>query len=114
MFVNCVSLGEGGRNYPKKKRKKPKRPLPNLKFAVAFGFFFRFFSAFFGIFRFFVVLFRFFRSELRQKISVKNRVNNEVLGGQELPIITHSMHIKPCKCLMKAILTNKNHLTRTR
>ena len=53
-------------------QKKPKKPVPNLKFAVAFGFFrffrfffgfFRFFSAYFGIFRFFrffVVLFRFF------------------------------------------------------
>ena len=80
MFVNCVSLGEGGRNYPKK-RKKPKKPVPNLKFAVAFGSL-SVFSAFFGIFRFFVVLFPFFRSELRQKFqSFKNRV----LGGQELP-----------------------------
>ena len=56
----------GGGLQPKKNRKKP---VPNFKFAVAFGFFrffsvffgiFRFFSVFFGFFRFFVVLFRFF------------------------------------------------------
>ena len=61
----------GGCN-PKKTEKNRKKPVPNLKFAVAFGFFrffrcfsaffgfFRFFSVFFGFFRFFVVLFRFF------------------------------------------------------
>ena len=81
---------------PKKNRKKP---VPNLKFAVAFGFFrffsvffgfFRFFSVFFGFFRFFVVLFRvfsvFFGLNFDKKFeSFKNHVNNEVLGGQELP-----------------------------
>ena len=36
-------LGGGGLQ-PKKTRKKPKKPVPNLKFAVAFGFFFRFFD----------------------------------------------------------------------
>ena len=48
-----------------KNRKKPKKPVPNFKFAVAFGIF-RYFSVFFsvfvGFFRFFVVLFRFFFS----------------------------------------------------
>ena len=29
-------------------------------------------------------------------------------------LITHLMPIKPCKCLIKAFITNKNHLTRTR
>ena len=67
---NDLYDGGGGCN-PKKNRKKP---VPNLKFVVAFGFFrfffsgifrlfsvfFGFFSVFFGIFRFFVVLFRFF------------------------------------------------------
>ena len=56
---------EGGLQ-PKKTEKNRKKPVPNFKFAVAFGFFrfffgiFRFFSVFFGFFRFFVVLFRFF------------------------------------------------------
>ena len=57
--------GGGGLQPEKKTRKKPKKPVPNLKFAVAFVFF-RYFSVFFGFFgffrffRFFVVLFRFF------------------------------------------------------
>ena len=78
-------MGEGGGGglQPKKTEKNRKKPVPNLKFAVAFGFFgffsafFGFFSVFFGVFRFFfgffrffVVLFRFFRSELRQEIPV--------------------------------------------
>ena len=60
--------------------KKPKKPVPNLKFAVAFGFFF-------GFFRFFVVLFRFFfgLSFDKKFQPFKNHVNNEVLAGQELP-----------------------------
>ena len=47
----------------------------------------RFFSAFFGFFRFFVVLFRvFFGLNFDKKFQpFKNHVNNEVLGGQELP-----------------------------
>ena len=78
MFVCLVILVQrimsqdwGGCNPKKteKNRKNRKKPVPNLKFAVAFGFFrffsaffgfFRFFSVFFGFFRFFVVLFRFF------------------------------------------------------
>ena len=54
-------------------QKKPKKPVPNLKFAVAFGFF-RYFSAFFGFFSVFFgflwYFFGFFRSELRQEIPV--------------------------------------------
>ena len=51
----------GGCN-PKKPKKTEKKPVPNLKFAVAFGFFrfFRLFSVFFGFFRYFSVFFRFF------------------------------------------------------
>ena len=79
-----------------KKPKKTEKTVPNLKFAVAFGFF-RYFSAFFvfffgyfryfsGFFSVFCGTFSVFRSELRQEIPViKNHVNNEVLGGQELP-----------------------------
>ena len=78
----------GGCN-PKKTEKNRKKPVPNLKFEVAFGFFrlFSVFSVFFGLFRFFVVLKRFFRSELRQEIPViqKSCQLNEVLVGQELP-----------------------------
>ena len=76
---------------PKKNRKKP---VPNLKFAVAFGFFrfffgiFRLFSVFFGFFRFFSVFCGtfsvFFGLNFDKKFqSFKNHVNNEVLGGQE-------------------------------
>ena len=78
MFVNCVSLGEGVA-ITKKKRKKPKKPVPNLKFAVAFGFF----VFFFGFLWYF---FGFFGLNFDNKFqSFKNRVNNEVLRGQELP-----------------------------
>ena len=59
-------------------RLQPKKPVPNLKFSV-FSFFF---FVFFGFFVFFPVLFRFFRQEFQP---FKNHVNNEVLGGQELP-----------------------------
>ena len=70
--------GEEGGLQPKKNRKKPKKkPVPNFKFAVAFGIFryfsvffgtFRFFSVFFGFFGFLWYFFGFFRSELRQEI----------------------------------------------
>ena len=75
--------GGGGGCNPKKTEKNRKKPVPNLKFAVAFGFF----SVFFGFFRFFVVLFRFFFGlNFDKKFqSFKNHANNEVLGGQELP-----------------------------
>ena len=75
---------------PKKtERNRKKKPVPNLKFAVAFGFF-RFFSVFFGFFRFFSVFCGtfsvFFGLNFDKKFqSFKNHVNNEVLGGQELP-----------------------------
>ena len=68
--------GVATQKKPKKTEKNRKKPVPNLKFAVAFGFF-RFFSVFFGFFRFFSVFcgtfsvfFGFFRSELRQEIPV--------------------------------------------
>ena len=70
----------GGGCNPKKTEKNRKKPVPNLKFAVAFGFFgffrffrffFRFFSVFFGFFSVFCGTFSvFFRSELRQEIPV--------------------------------------------
>ena len=65
-----------------KKRKNRKKPVPNLKFAVAFCFF----LVFFGFSVFVAYFFGFFGSELRQKFHpFKNHVNNEVLGGPELP-----------------------------
>ena len=55
---------------------QPKKPVPNLKFAVAFGFF-RFFSWSFSVF---------FGLNFDKKFQpFKNCVNNVVLGGQELP-----------------------------
>ena len=64
-------FGGGGGCNPKKTEKpekKPKKPVPNLKFEVAFGFF-RFFSVFFSVFFGFLwYFFGFFRSELRQEI----------------------------------------------
>ena len=65
---------------PKKTEKKTKKTVPNLKFAVAFGFFFQYFSVFCGTFS---VL---FGLNLDKKFQpFKNHVNNEILGGQELP-----------------------------
>ena len=86
----------GGGLQPKKTEKTEKKPVPNLKFAVAFGFFgiFRYFSAFFGFFSVFFGFFGFlwyffgffFGLNFDKKFqSFKNHVNNEVLGGQELP-----------------------------
>ena len=85
-------LGGGGCN-PKKTEKNRKKPVPNLKFAVAFDFFrfffgfFRFFLVFFGFFSVFCGTFSvFFGLNFDKKFqSFKNHVNNEVLGGQELP-----------------------------
>ena len=88
----------GGCNPKKteKNRKKPKKTSPKFEicgsvrfFSVFFGFF-RFFSVFFGIFRFFSVFCGtfsvFFGLNFDKKFqSFKNHVNNEVLGGQELP-----------------------------
>ena len=82
----------GGVATQKKPKKTEKKPVPNLKFAVAFGFF-RYFSAFFGFFRYFSVFSVFcgtfsvfFGLNFDKKFqSFKNHVNNEVLGGQELP-----------------------------
>ena len=65
----------GGCN-PKKPKKKTKKPVLNLKFAVALGFF-RFFCGTFSVF---------FGLNFDKKFQpFKNHVNNEVLGGQELP-----------------------------
>ena len=89
--------GIKGGLQPKKTEKNRKKPVPNLKFAVAFGFFFGFFfgifqlfSVFFGLFRYFSVFCGtfsvFFGLNFDKKFqSLKNHVNNEVLGGKELP-----------------------------
>ena len=79
----------GGVATQKKTGKKPKKPVPNLKFAVVFGFF-RYFSVIFGIFQFFFgflwYFFGFFGLNFDKKFQqFKNHVNNEILGGQELP-----------------------------
>ena len=61
--IDMVRRKIGGLQPKKNRKKKQKKTVPNLKFAVAFGFFrvfIRYFSVFFDIFRFFVVLFRFF------------------------------------------------------
>ena len=51
MFVNCVSLGEGGRNYPKK-TKETEKTTPKFEICCSLrGFFFDFF----GLFRYFSV-----------------------------------------------------------
>ena len=83
--------GGGGGLQPKKNRKNRKKPVPNLKFAVAFGFFryFSVFSVFCGTFSVFFGLN--FDKKFRP---FKNHANNKVLGGQESPNNT-----KPCKCL---------------
>ena len=81
-------MGEGGVATQKNRKK----PVPNLKIAVAFGFFgfFRLFSVFFGFFRCFSFFFRFFFGFLwyffgffglnfdKKFQSFKNHVNNEV------------------------------------
>ena len=99
---------------PKKKRKKNS---PKLKFAVAFGFF-----VFCGIFRFFSVfsVFRgtfsvFYGLNFDKKFQpFKNHVNNDSRSWEAKNcLLTHLMPKEPCKCLIKAIITNKNHLTRT-
>ena len=89
--------------------KKPKKPVPNLKFAVAFGFFRVFFSVFF------VVLFRFFfRLNFDKKFQpFKNCVNNVVLGGQELPNNTLNAY-RALGMSYKSYYNQQEHLTRTR
>ena len=95
MYISCAACKLGGvatQKKPKKTEKNRKKPVPNFKFAVAFGFF-RFFSAFFGFFRFFSVFFGifwffsvfcgtfsvFFGLNFDKKFqSSKNHVNNEV------------------------------------
>ena len=95
LFVLCWG-GCNPKKTEKTEKKTEKKPVPNLKFAVAFGFFrffrlfsvfFRFFSVFFGFFSVFCGTFSvFFGLNFDKKFqSFKNHVNNEVLGGQELP-----------------------------
>ena len=69
-----------------KNRKKPKKTSPKFEICGSV----RFFSVFFGFFRFFSVFCGtfsvFFGLNFNKKFqSFKNHVNNEVLGGQELP-----------------------------
>ena len=85
--------GVATQKKPKKTEKKPKKTTPKFEIcgSVRFFFgFFRLFSVFFGIFRFFSVFCGtfsvFFGLKFDKKFqSFKNHVNNEVLGGQELP-----------------------------
>ena len=76
--VYCVG-GGGGAGGGGCNPKKTKKPVPNLEFAVAFGFF-RYFSVFCGTFSVF------FGLNFDKKFQpFKNHVNNEIWGGQELP-----------------------------
>ena len=87
-------------------KKTEKKPVPNFKFAVAFSYYG--FSVFCGTFSVF------FGLNFDKKFQpFKNYVNNEVLGAKNC-LITHLMPTKPCKCLIQAIITNKNYLLRTR
>ena len=83
-------LGGGGVATQKKTEKKPKKTSPKFEICGSV----RFFSVFFGFFRFFFGFFSvfcgtfsvFFGLNFDKKFqSFKNHVNNEVLGGQELP-----------------------------
>ena len=69
-------LGGGGLQPKKNPKKTRKKPVPNLKFAVALGFF-GFMLYFFGFF--------FCLSFDKKFQPFKNYVNKEVLGSQELP-----------------------------
>ena len=97
---SILIIGGGGGLQPKKTEKTGKKTeKTSPKFEVC------------GSLRFsrcFVVLFRFFFGPNFDKKfqPFKNHVNNEVLGGQDLHK-THLMPIKPCKCLIKTIVTNK-------
>ena len=73
----------------KKPKKTEKKNSPKFEICGSVRFF-RFFSAFFGFFRYLSVLcgtfLVFFGLNFDKKFqSFKNHVNNEVLGGQELP-----------------------------
>ena len=101
-------LGGGGVAIQKKPKKKPKKTSPKFEICGSV----RYFSVFFGFFLYFSV---FFGLNFDKKfLSFKNRVNNEVLGGQELPNNTLNAY-KAQKMFynIKAIKTNKNYLTRT-
>ena len=77
MFVNCVSLGDGVATQEKPNETEKTSP----KFEICC--ILRFFSAFFGFLWYF---FGFFGLNFDKKFqSFKNQVNNDVLGGQELP-----------------------------
>ena len=89
-------------------QKKPKKNSPKFEICVAFGFF-RCFFGFFRFFRYFSVFCGtfsvFFGLNFDKKFqSFKNHVNNEVLGGQELPNNILNAY--------KAIISKKNHSTR--
>ena len=85
MFVNCVSLGEGGSQLPKK-TKETEKTTPKFEICCSLRGFFRFFRPFSVFFGFLWYFFGFFGLNFDKKFqSFKNRVNNEVLGGQELP-----------------------------
>ena len=85
-------MGGGGGLQPKK---NPKKTSPKFEICGSVryfsGFFFGFFPVFFGFFRFFCGTFSvFFGLNFDKKFqSFKNHVNNEILGGQELPNNTH-------------------------
>ena len=123
----CMIGGVATQKKPKKtekNRKKPKKTSPKFEICGSVRFF-SFFSAFFGFFRFFSVFFGFFRFfsvycgtfsvffglNFDKKFqSFKNHVNIEAKNC----LITYLMPIKPCKCLIKAIISKENHLTRSR
>ena len=97
--------GGGGGCNPKKPKKTEKKTSPKFEICGSVRFFFRLFSVFSGIFRYF------FGLNFDKKFqSFKNHVNNEAKNC----LITYLMPIKPCKCLIKAIISKKNHLTRSR
>ena len=86
---SSTNLNIGGGCNPKKtekNEKKPKKTSPKFEICGSV----RFFSVFFGFFRYFSVFCGtfsvFFGLNFDKKFqSFKNHVNNEVLGGQELP-----------------------------
>ena len=117
--IDMMNCKDGGLQ-PKKTEKNEKKPVPNFKFAVAFGFFrffFRYFSVFFGIFWLFSVFCGtfsvFFGLNFDKKFQHSQIMSTMRSREAKNCLITHFMPIKPCKCLIKAIITNKNNLTKT-
>ena len=83
---------------------KTEKPVPNLKFAIAFGFFF----GFFGIFRFLWYFFGFFCLNFGKKNSSHSQIMSTMRScGAKNCLIKHLMPIKPCKCLIKATYHNQ-------